>query len=95
MHVSEKLVYRGGAPGVLCIIESHRNLITTSYTQLMIPHLLIHRVVKIEHVTHLICVSGANHVDVARDQGLDETSLANFRITKHHDIELKFLLNLP
>ena len=42
----------------------------------MIPHLLIHRVVKIEHVTHLICVSGANHVNVARDQSLDEASLA-------------------
>ena len=65
MHVSEKLVYRGGAPGVLCIIESHRNLITITNTQLMIPHLLIHRVVKIKHVTHLIGVSGANHVDVA------------------------------
>ena len=65
MHVSEKLGYRRGAPGVFCIIESHRDLVGIAYTQLMVPHLLVHRVVQIKHVTHLIGVRGMYKIDVA------------------------------
>ena len=65
MHVSEKLIYRRSAPGVLCIIESHGDLRAIANIELMVPHLLVHRVVQIEHVTHLIGVCGVDQVDIA------------------------------